>query len=216
MIWIRWTRRRLRGPNANTADLEEFKSHGGKLILTQGFADPDVPTLNTVAYYERLIASQAREARHDNGGRKESLRRTQEFARLFLLPGVAHCSGGAGPDTVEHQLQAPGPANPAIARLALDPLVEWVEHGIAPDQIIAYKVTGGVTAFSRPVCPYPALPRYSGAGDTTKASSFACIDDSDRDGNQPPAPKYLDDGDNYPIVPVDDRDRDRGHDHYNR
>jgi hypothetical protein len=67
------------------------------------------------------------------------------------------------------------------------------------------KVTGVVMAFSRPVCPYPALPRYSGVGDMTKASSFACVDDSDRDDNQPPAPKYLNDGDNYPIVPIDDQ-----------
>jgi hypothetical protein len=100
----------------------------------------------------------------------------------------------------------------------VDPLVQWVEHGIAPDQIIAAKVTNGVTAFTRPVCPYPALPRYNGVGDPTKASSFACVADRDRDGNQPPAPKYLDDGDNYPIVPIanDDRDRDHGHDHDNR
>jgi feruloyl esterase len=41
--------------NANTADLDEFKSHGGKLLLFHGFADPVVPTLNTVAYYERLV-----------------------------------------------------------------------------------------------------------------------------------------------------------------
>jgi feruloyl esterase len=121
-----------------------------------------------------------------------------------LLPGVAHCSGGAGPDRLEGQQDA-GPADPAIARIALDPLVQWVERGIAPDQIIAYKVTGVVMAFSRPVCPYPALPRYSGVGDTTKASSFACVDGSDRDDNQPPAPKYLNDGDNYPIVPIDDQ-----------
>ncbi|HMD65110.1 MAG TPA: tannase/feruloyl esterase family alpha/beta hydrolase, partial [Stellaceae bacterium] len=87
--------------DANTADLEEFKSHGGKLILTQGFADPEVPTLNTIAYYERLITSQTREGRHDEGERKEALRRTQEFARLFLRPGVAHCFGGAGPDTLD-------------------------------------------------------------------------------------------------------------------
>jgi len=178
--------------DANTADLEEFRSHGGKLILTQGFADPEVPTLNTIAYYERLITSQTREGRHDEGERKEALRRTQEFARLFLRPGVAHCFGGAGPDTLD----------------PWTPLVEWVEHGIAPDQLIASKVVGGVTAFARPLCPYPALPRYSGVGDTTKASSFVCVDDSDRDDNQPPAPKYLNDRDNYPIVPIDDRDHD--------
>src|SRR6516225_12496431 len=86
--------------NANTADLEEFKSHGGKLIFVHGFADPRSPTLNTIDYYDRLIASQTREGQDDDRERKEALRRTQEFARLFLLPGVGHCGGGAGPDTV--------------------------------------------------------------------------------------------------------------------
>ena len=87
--------------------------------------------------------------------------------------------------------------------------MQWVERGTAPDQIIAYHVTNGLTDFSRPVCPYPELPRYSGVGDTTKASSFICAADGDRDDNQPPAPKYLDDGYNYPIVPIDHRNRGR-------
>ena len=59
----------------------------------------------------------------------------------------------------------------------------------------------GPTLCSRPVCPHPALPLHSGAGDTTKASSFVCVADEDHDDNQPPAPKYVDDGDNYRIVP---------------
>jgi len=141
--------------NANAADLEEFKSHGGKLILTHGFADPLVPTLNTVAYYERLIGRQTRDGRQDAGERNEALRHTQDFARLFLLPGVGHCSGGAGPDTVEGDLLPPSATNPVfhIARLALDPLLQWVEHGTAPDRIIAYHVANGVQDFSRPVCP---------------------------------------------------------------
>jgi len=204
--------------NANTADLEEFKSRGGKLILTHGFADPRLPTLNTIAYYERLISNQTREGRHDAGEQKEALRRTQEFARLFLFPGVSHCGGGAGPGTLEGDTlpTGPGTGNSTIERIALDPLVQWVERGIAPDQMIAYKVTtGGMTVFSRPVCPYPELPRYSGVGDATKASSFVCVADEHHDDNQPPAPKYLDDGDNYPIVPVapTDQDQDHGHDH---
>jgi feruloyl esterase len=196
--------------NANTADLEEFKAHGGKLILSHGFADPRSPTLNTVAYHERLIASQTRDGRDDEGERKETLRRTQEFARLFLFPGVGHCNGGAGPDSPKGDT-LPAPYS-KIDRIALDPLVQWVEHGIAPDQIIAYHVANGAEDFSRPVCPYPALPRYSGVGNTTQASSFVCAADSDRDDNQPPALKYLNDGDNYPIVPIDDRDRDRRRD----
>ena len=188
------------------------RSHGGKLILAHGFADPRSPTLNTVDYYERLIASQTREGRYDMGEREEALRRTQEFARLFLFPGVGHCRDGAGPDSAKGDL-APGLAE-KIARIALDPLVQWVEHGIAPDQIIAYHVTNNTQDFSRPVCPYPASPRYRGVGDTTKASSFTCVADSDRDDNQPPAPKYLNDRDNYPIVPIDDNDH--SHDHENR
>jgi feruloyl esterase len=178
--------------NANTADLEEFRSHGGKLLLFHGFADPEIPTLNTIAYYERLITSQIRKGRHQERKRKEALLRTQEFVRLFLLPGVAHCGSGAGPDTSD----------------VLSPLVQWVEQGIAPDQIITSKIVNGVTTFTRPLCSYPELPRYSGAGDPTKASSFVCAADRDRDDNQPPAPKYLNDGDNYPIVPIDDHSRD--------
>ena len=202
--------------NANTADLEEFKSHGGKLILAHGFADPQVPTLNTAAYYERLISSQTREGRRSEEERSEALRRTQEFARLFLFPGVSHCFSGAGPDTVEDDPLPTGRIHDAITWLALDPLVQWVEHGVPPDRIIAYKVMDGVDLFSRPVCPYPTLPRYSGVGDTTKASSFICVADHDRDDNQPPAPKYLDDGDNYPIVPIEGSDREHGHDHNHR
>src|SRR5271166_265039 len=87
--------------NANAVDLEEFASHEGKLILAHGFADPAVPTLNTVDYYERLIARQTREGRYDEGEQKQALHRTQEFARLFLLPGAGHCTQGAGPFTVK-------------------------------------------------------------------------------------------------------------------
>ena len=114
-----------------------------------------MPVLNTIAYYERLIASQMPEGRHDDEVRKEALRRTQEFARLFLSPGVGHCGSGAGPDTVD----------------LISPFVPWVEQGIAPDQIIASKVVNGVTTFSRPLCPYPALPRYSGSATRRKRAA---------------------------------------------
>jgi feruloyl esterase len=199
--------------NANAVDLEEFKSHGGKLILAHGFADPRSPTLNTVDYYERLIASQTRDDGRGQQEREEALRRTKDFARLFLFPGVGHCRDGAGPDTANGDL-FPGPLTEKIARVALDPLVQWVEQGIAPDQMIAYHVTNNMQDFSRPICAYPALARYKGRGDMTKASSFVCVADEDHDDYQPPAPKYLDDGDNYPIVPITPIDeRDHAHDH---
>jgi hypothetical protein len=95
--------------------------------------------------------------------------------------------------------------------------VQWVERGIAPDRIVAYHVANGVQDFSRPVCPYPELPRYSGVGDTTRASSFLCVADHDHDDNEPPASKYLDDGHNYPIVPITPADnQDHGRDRENR
>jgi feruloyl esterase len=177
--------------NANTADLGEFKLHGGKLILWHGFEDQDIPTLDTIAYYERLIASQTPGNGQGKGERKVGLRRTQEFARLFLLPGVGHCFGGAGADNVGSF------GWPSV-------LLDWVEHGILPDRVVASKVVGGVTTLTRPLCPYPALSRYRGVGDPTKAESFDCVDDGEPVDNQPPAPKYLNDRDNYPIVPIDD------------
>jgi feruloyl esterase len=183
--------------NANAAVLDEFKLHGGKLILFHGVADPNIPTLNTVAYYERLIASQTPGERQGRGEREVGLRRTQDFARLFLVPGMGHCSGGAGPDNFDFGVKY---------------VQAWIEQGIAPDQMIASKVVNGTTVFTRPLCPYPALPRYGGTGDPTKASSFVCVADSDHDDNQPPAPKYLDDGDNYPIVPINDRNHDHDRD----
>ena len=94
-------------------------------------------TLNTIAYYERVITSETHGGVHNVGERNEALRRTQEFARLFLRPGVAHCGGGAGPDTPDE----------------LSPLVQWVEQGIAPDQLLASKIVNGVTTFTRPLFP---------------------------------------------------------------
>jgi feruloyl esterase len=150
--------------NANTADLEEFKSHGGKLLFFHGFADPVVPTLNTIAYYERLITSQTHGGRHDEGEQKEALRRTQEFARLFLRLGVPHCGGGAGPDTLDE----------------LSPLVQWVEQGIAPDQIIASKIANGVSPRPRSHSAISIEVARSGKGAVTitthaRQSVQACL-----------------------------------------
>jgi feruloyl esterase len=139
-----------------------------------------------------LIVGQTPDNGHGKGERKVGLHRTQEFARLFLQPGVGHCRGGTGPDVVDF----------------LSPVVQWVEQDLTPDQIIASKIVNEVTTFTRPLCPYPALARYGGVGDPTKASSFVCVADRDDDDNQPPAPKYLNDRHNYPIVPIDDDRRD--------
>jgi feruloyl esterase len=79
----------------------------------------------------------------------------RDDVRLFLAPGVGHCGGGAGPDRFD----------------ALTAMENWVEHGAAPASLLATKAG---SALSRPLCPYPQLPRYKGSGDTNAAASFEC------------------------------------------
>lgn len=79
----------------------------------------------------------------------------RDSVRLFLAPGVLHCRGGAGPDVFD----------------ALTAMERWVEQGVAPASMIA---TNANQPLSRPLCPYPQLPRYRGAGDPNEAASFTC------------------------------------------
>ena len=84
----------------------------------------------------------------------------RDYFHLFMMPGVLHCGGGPGPDNADW--------TPAI--------VEWVEHGKAPDRVIARKAAaGGAVSRTRPLCPYPQHAVYSGSGSTDEAASFVCL-----------------------------------------
>ena len=87
-------------------------------------------------------------------------KRTAEFARLYLAPGVSHCAGGAGP-------QPTG---------VLDALVAWVEDGKPPEALLATRRdrTTGAVIRSRPLCQYPLVAKYKGAGSTDEAGNFVC------------------------------------------
>ena len=78
--------------------------------------------------------------------------------RLFMAPGMGHCAGGPGPNTFD----------------SLTALENWVEHGEAPDSIVAIHRTVGVVDRSRPLCPFPVVAGYSGSGSTDEAENFAC------------------------------------------
>jgi feruloyl esterase len=82
-----------------------------------------------------------------------------EFARLFMVPGMTHCAGGIGPDQND----------------AVTAIIDWVEKGKAPDQLIAKKVTNGQTVRTRPLCPYPQVARYKGQGSIDDAANFSCV-----------------------------------------
>lgn len=133
------------GDSAYWTLLNTFSNNGGKLIFYHGVSDPWFSAQETARYYEQLIK--------DNGGEE----RVSQWSRLFLVPGMGHCGGGAA----------------ALDQFdMIDPIVDWVEKNNAPEKIIA---TGN--AFpnrSRPLCPYPTYAHYTGAGASEQAESFVC------------------------------------------
>jgi feruloyl esterase len=78
--------------------------------------------------------------------------------RLFMAPGMGHCSGGDGPNTFD----------------ALAALERWVEQKQAPDRIVASRAVNGRVVRTRPLCPYPQAASYKGSGSMDEESSFVC------------------------------------------
>jgi hypothetical protein len=133
------------GDSAHWTHLSSFAQHDGKLIFYHGVSDPWFSAQDTVRYYEQMTA--------DNGG-AEAVRK---WSRLFLVPGMAHCSGGEA----------------ALDRFdMLGAIEQWVEKGVAPDSVTA---TGpAFPGRSRPLCPFPQFARYKGKGDPEDAANFEC------------------------------------------
>ena len=141
---------------SSSTDYRGFKARGGKLIVYTGGADPVFSAKYHVDWYRRL-------ARENRGFEK-----TQEFARLFYVPGMQHCGGGIATDRFD----------------AFGAMVEWVEAGHAPDRIVAAVnpanpalddlQTPVPTNRTRPLCPYPLYARYLGSGSIDDAASFKC------------------------------------------
>ncbi len=108
--------------DATDSDLGRFAARGGKLILWHGWADPAVPPKGTIDYASRVDA-------------KLGLRKSRDTMRLFMVPGVQHCFGGPGPNSLG---QFTAPSQPADARYDMAAALErWVEKGIAPEHIWA-------------------------------------------------------------------------------
>ena len=142
------------------ADLSAFKARGGKAIVYNGWQDPVVNPLDTISYYERLTALQ--------GSREEA----ETFFRLFLVPGMGHCSGGTGTTNFGNP-NAPSPiVDPDHDLLAA--IDRWVEKGAAPDRIVASKIVNGAVVRRRPLCAYPRKAVYRGQGSTDDAANFDC------------------------------------------
>jgi feruloyl esterase len=129
--------------NADDPDLSQFRNRGGKIIHYDGWADPSTGPFQSVDYYTNV--------RDVMGGSE-----TDDFYKLYMIPGMAHCGGGLG----------------CFDRAALfDALVGWVENGTHPTW---YTGTNPDSTRTRPMCPYPQVARYLGEGSTDDAGSFLC------------------------------------------
>ena len=130
--------------NAVNPDLRAFKARGGKLILYHGWNDTAISAGNSIDYY---TAVQKR-----MGGKQD------DFIRLFMAPGMQHCGGGPGPNQVNW----------------MGALERWRELNAAPAKIDAALVTNNRVVMTRPLCPYPQIASYNGAGSTNDAANFSC------------------------------------------
>ena len=169
-----------------STDLHRAKKGGAKILMWHGGADQLIPWRQSAHYY--------REAAE----RYDGFKSLQSWFRFYLAPGVAHCSGGAGP-----QPQA-----------LFDTMVSWVETGTAPDSILSQNATLG----ARPMCPYPQTAIYNGNGADPKLfASWHCGGNIETRANacmdrvarfQHETGRDLEDADDCK------NDDDRGHDHH--
>jgi len=143
-----------KGAQLNAADpnLDAFRRHGGKVLMYHGWADGLIPAQNSIDYFEAVWT------RDDPQKSAAKLTRLQQDVRLFMVPGMGHCSGGPGPDQFD----------------AITALEQWVERGIAPDSLIASGKTAKGMERTRRLCVYPKIATYAGKGDPDDADAFVC------------------------------------------
>jgi hypothetical protein len=138
----------------NDFDLDNVKNNGGKMIMWQGTADQLIRWRDSVDFYEHTATAY--------GDGVADFNSLSSWFRYFHAPGATHCSSGVGaqPDDV------------------FGALVNWVENGVAPDQLIATGGTGHATR-KRPLCPWPTTAIYNGSGSTDDPANFTCGGDLD-------------------------------------
>lgn len=132
--------------NATDPNMDRFFARGGKIVMYHGWSDPLIPAVNTIKYYDEIVA-------HRGGASN-----TTPHVRLFLAPGMGHCAGGDGPDTF-NKVKA---------------LEDWVERGQPPARIEAAHSTNGTVDRTRPLCAYPQVARHTGSGSIDVAANFVC------------------------------------------
>jgi feruloyl esterase len=132
--------------DVTNVDLTPFRKRGGKILLVHGTVDDFISPHNPIAYYDRHRALQGPQA-------------LDSFLRFYLIPGLGH---GIGPFTAKYD--------------GLKVLEDWVEEHHAPGTLIAADENPATKGRTRPMCVFPAWPRYSGTGSVDAASSYHCVE----------------------------------------
>ena len=137
-------------PDAADPTLADFQAKGGKLLVYHGQSDAVFSLDDITRWYEQLTANNDGDAGN--------------FARLFVVPGMSHCSGGPATDQFD----------------ALSALIDWVEQDKAPEQLTATVnpenpeiPADWSKTRTRPLCVWPEIAKYVD-GDPESADSFRC------------------------------------------
>jgi feruloyl esterase len=128
-----------------SANIAPFVGRGGKLLMYHGWGDQNISPRSSTIYYDRLVAMLGQNQVND-------------AVRLYMVPAMGHCGGGEGPNQFD----------------ALAALEQWREQGIAPKELLASRIENGRAVRTRPLCPYPQISRYKGAGNIDQAENFTC------------------------------------------
>lgn len=132
--------------DATDPNMKPFFAHNGKLLMYHGWSDQAIAPGNSINYYQSVVKNLGGEAK------------ASSEVRLFMAPGMAHCAGGEGPNDFDK----------------MTAIRDWVEHGKAPEILIASHSTKGVVDRTRPLCVYPKVAKYKGSGSIDDAANFTC------------------------------------------
>jgi feruloyl esterase len=167
--------------NSRNRDLDAFAKAGGKVIQYHGWDDPNIPPLEAIKFRQSLADDLVKRRKLSPAA---AMAMVESYHRLFMIPGMGHCSGGEGPWSIG---AGGGPRDGEHDFLTA--LENWVEQGIEPKRVIGGHLEGGAPGqgnpnggagapakpdFTRPICAFPATARFSGKGDAADAANYSC------------------------------------------
>ena len=138
--------------------LDTFRAHGGKMMTFVGSNDQFIYPRGVLNYYRQMAE------RYETHHGPNEFDGVQKFYRLFHAPGAGHCGFSSNGQS------GPWPQN----GVDFAALIDWVEKGIAPSQVLGSSTPGPTPTLTRPLCPYPQTAKYKGTGDIHVAVNWVC------------------------------------------